>query len=361
MNKNFLDMPYYCIDGYRNDYTTCIDVPIAVSAGYYRHENYFYYLFCLAAAHNWGNISINDWQALKGGIVHKFGLELMSLRIDNYPDLIPVIHGKLNQSIPVLMPAIYKAMFYFYLSGNPDSAHFILVSGYDSKRQCICVRDINHLYEAGVEQLMLVKATGLFCLFMTEEMLLDIWVKSNKIFIQENYLQYKGFYCFDTLFHNMLYSLEKTGEAQINNYEDLIRDFLKSSAFQNSKFTAIIHQYNDIMDDITRDAYGFEIAYFKCLHIILGEIGKWLAGYEQDPRAKNLLAEFNEFSGRYLDFRKNLVSRLIADAKNKKYYDDHELKQITANIRSLDEELFHFVAGAMDSLQCLEPGMANIV
>jgi hypothetical protein len=349
--KNFLNMSHYFPDGYRNDYTSCIDTPIAVSAGYYNYDNYFYYLFYHSVFHNWSDVSLSDWQALKGGIVQKLGLELIPIRIHSDSDLIPTIHEKLSLSIPVMMPAKYKCVFYFYLSGNPDSAHFILVSGFDSKRQLIQVRDANHLYESGICKFLNSDPTGLFTLFMFEDMLLDTWVKSNRFFAQEDGPQAKDFYCFDSFFHHMIYTLEKKGDSQINSFYELMKDFLENFDYRKNRFGAIVERYNQLSDNIRQNPTGFEIAFFRCFHVILGVIGKWLLVVQEDTKVNNLTAEFNELKSRYMDGKSKLVLGVIEDAKNNKHYPEDELIKIAARVRSMDEELFHFVANTMDLLK----------
>lgn len=348
--KCFLDMSHYCTDGFRNDYTTCIDIPIAVSAGYYSYENYFYYLFYHSALHNWTDTSIKDWQELKSAIVSKMGLELVSIKINSISEVIPKVKDKLGLSIPVMMPTKYKSLFYFYLSGNPDASHFILISGCDSKRSYVYVRDINHLYEAGVQQYMTPQATGLFGLFMTEKMLEDIWDNSNKFFKEENGPLSKEFYCFDTMFHNTLYSLEKQGAAEINSYDSLIKDFCENIAFKGNKFIAAVRMYNDTMENIREYALGFEIAFFRCLNVIFGVIGKWLKSHSEDSAANELIENFTAIRNRHMEYKKDIVFGMIEDAKNKRKYSQDEIENIIGDVKVLDNDLFSFVKGALQTL-----------
>lgn len=348
--KRFLDMSHYCTDGFRNDNTTCIDVPIAVSAGYYNYNNYFYYLFYHSVLHNWTDTSLKDWQGLKSMVVRKLGLELVPNEINNTCEVIPKIKEKLDLSIPVVMPTKYKSLFYFYLSGNPDAAHFILVSGYDSKRNYMYIRDINHLYESGAQQYMTPHSTGLFGIFMTEKMLEDIWDDSNIYFKKEGGPQSQEYYCFDSSFHNILYSLEKCGEPEIDSYDSLIKDFCKNIAFKNNKFIDAVKKYNETMDNIKEYALGFEIAFFRCLNVIFGVTGKWLETHLEDAGAKELIEDFEYIRKRHLEYKKETVFAIIEDAKNNKMYEQGEIDTIINTVKELDNEFFGFVQKAMQTL-----------
>ncbi|PYG90226.1 hypothetical protein LY28_00106 [Ruminiclostridium sufflavum DSM 19573] len=348
--KCFLDMSHYCTDGFRNDNTTCIDIPIAVSAGYYSYENYFYYLFYHSALHNWTDISLKDWQGLKSTVARKMGLELVPNTIGNSSEVIPKIKEKLDLSIPVMMPTKYKALFYFYLSGNPDAAHFILISGYDTKRGYMYIRDINHLYEAGVQQYMTPQATGLFGIFMTEKMLEDIWTDSNKFFKEEGGPQSQEYYCFDSMFHNILYSLEKRGEPEIDSYDALIRDFCKNIAYKDNRFITAVRQYNDTMKNIREYALGFEIAFFRCLNVIFGVIEKWLQSHSEEPGADKLLQEFAGIRSRHFEYKRETVFAILEAAKSSTEYSSDKIKSIIGTVKALDSELFEFVQGALQVL-----------
>ena len=348
--KCFLEMSHYCTDGFRNDNTTCIDTPIAVSAGYYNYENYFYYLFYHSALHNWTDTSLKDWQGFKSTVVRKMGLELVPNEISNAEEVIPKIKEKLDLSIPVMMPTKYKSLFYFYLSGNPDAAHFIVISGYDSKRNYMYVRDINHLFESGAQQYMTPHSTGLFGIFMTEKMLEDIWSDSNKYFKEEGGPQSQEYYCFDSMFHNILYSLEKRGEPEIDSYDSLIKDFLKNVAFKDNRFVAAVKQYNEMKKNIKEYALGFEIAFYRCLNVIFGVIGKWLQSHSENPEANRLIEEFDGIRNRHLEYKKETVFAIIEAAKSNTGYGEDELQNIINTVKALDNEFFGFVQGALNIL-----------
>lgn len=93
--------------------------------------------------------------------------------------------------------------------------HAVLITEYDSARKLIMIRE-NQLNKEVTLNVM--KGEPFFKLQLTEELIADIWNKSNASFKEIRN------YCY-----NKLFSVEKIGEPEIHSYLELVEDFVESN------------------------------------------------------------------------------------------------------------------------------------
>ena len=173
-----------CKDGYQIANINCIDLPIAAVARCFNFHYYNYYCFYYCFFANWTDIDFWQWQ-LKDKILNKFGLSLQAYPIKNRSQLISFIKCHIDQNHPIIMIVKYNSLFYYheYLNRSYTSDHAFIISGYDSDRSLVEIRECvlaRHIIQPEI------KADILFPLQLTVDLLIDIWTQSNRSFKNEN-------------------------------------------------------------------------------------------------------------------------------------------------------------------------------
>ena len=317
-------------NGYNASKINCIDIPIAGASGYYNYENYFYYCFYYSMFTNWTNIKNDHWLTLRNEILKKIGLTLVVNKINAPSQLIPSIKSHIDNMQPLILIAKYNSLFYSgsYLNMADKGSHGIIISGYDTERPLIIVRESVHIDN---DLFSTVKVEALAKFQITDDILLDIWNKTNTSYREEN-----------SPFYNTLYSIEKTGEPCINNYKELLDDFLNNFDPNCSKLAEVVNSFNDCIDNMK--SYG-SIELLR--RIFYGSITVLFEILAKAIRVEMLSEEnqnrFNIFTDEYKKFRYFLLSKLHAQALRNKPLNITQKEKFLEEIHTKDNELIKLI------------------
>lgn len=326
-----LEMDYYS-EGYRTMHSNCVDLPMAGAAGFHQYENYFYYTFLYAVMMNWGEAAHGDWVASRRSILNKLGLTLKVTEVMNAAGLLSAIHMNIDQQCPVVMIANYNDLFFLSQYRTVVDDHAVLITEYDSARRLIVIRE-NQLNKEVTLNVM--KGEPFFKLQLTEELIADIWNKSNASFKEIRN------YCY-----NKLFSVAKIGEPEVHSYLELVEDFVESNKNRSSHLIEAVERFNDnvsLMDGLNdanavavefetmrRSYHGSAIIMFDIFEKAL----PWLSSHEEWGQI------FGGFRDRYIKFRYHLISSFHADTLRRKLLPPDRIFQLTVEISQLDTELF---------------------
>ncbi|NJD01338.1 MAG: discoidin domain-containing protein [Ruminiclostridium sp.] len=183
-----LKIDYYS-NGYSGMHTNCIDNPIAGAAGYYNYDNYFYYSFYYSIFKNWTSSKKYDWLTFREEILGKLGLRLKFNEITNPSELIASIKENIDNNCPIVMIVKYCTLFFLgsYLTDTKLN-HAIAISDYDSEKKIIVIREC--LLNKEVTQ-NVMRGDPFFKLQLTEDLISDMWLKSNNFFKDDKYIKFR--------------------------------------------------------------------------------------------------------------------------------------------------------------------------
>ncbi|WP_379128437.1 discoidin domain-containing protein [Paenibacillus sp. sgz500958] len=326
-----LEMDYYT-EGYRTMHSNCVDLPIAGAAGFHQYENYFYYTFLYAVMMNWGDVEGGDWAASRRNILNKLGLTLKVNEVSVAADLMSAIKMNIDQQCPVVMIANYKYLFFLSSYDTVIDDHAFLITEYDSARRIFVIRE-NQLNKEVTLNVM--KGEPFFKLQLTEELVADIWSKSNASFKEIRN------YCY-----NKLFSIEKIGSSSYHSYLDLVEDFVECHKNRTNNLVEAVDRFNDnvsLMEglkDANAVAVEFEVMRrsFHGSALIMFDIFEqafpFLSSHEEWRQ------RFCEFRDEYVKFRYHLISNFHADTLRRKLMQPNRILQLKEEIRQLDTKLF---------------------
>jgi hypothetical protein len=329
------------IDYYKNGFNVgqvnCIDLSIAGAAGFYSYANYFYYCFYTTLFSNWTGAGTEDWLKFianpieRGNVVlNKLGLELKPNHVEDASQVIQFIKYHIDNQHPLIFFAFYKHLFFdrnYMDDAGGNLLHGVLVNEYNSKTSVIGIRDCTITRDEVQPE---IKADALFRLRLTEDMVSDIWMKSNAL-LREN-----GQFLFDTVF-----SMEKISGPQVGSYDELIADFLNSYDFTRSKLADLIENFDANADALKNDMILIRRNFHGSLSILFSvfEIAFKFIGLD-----KSKYEDYFEFKNRYLGTRANLLTKIQANALRGKSINSSERKLMIAQVNALDSELVSLVS-----------------
>ncbi len=306
-------------DGFNYHGIDCISEPIAIGAGYYNKENYYYYCFLYSIIYNWRpEVSHIDGVNL---ILNKLGLKLTPVFVDNSSDLITKTKLSIDNDCPVLMLFDYFDMFYSTTYRETHGIHGVLATGYDTEKSVIVIKEKSH-----------VRGEIPLCEFqLTEEMLSDIWVKSNNYRNQNNWA-----HC------NQIYSIEKSCEPEINSYEQIIKELLDGQYLKNNNSLSIeIENFDRVIcgfKNSNANAISFRSRYTGSVAMFFKLIDKFISSANLEDSFYN---ELYLFRNDYMKYRNEVISIISKYAFKGKHLDNNKKNEILEKIHTYDNEL-HF-------------------
>lgn len=330
MKKN-LHIDLYA-DGFDATHLNCVDLPIAGATGYYNYENYFYYCFCHCMSSNWNNTQNTDWFSSRNELLGKLGLCIKPIAVDGPSSLISAIKAQIDSQHPLLMLCKYYTLFYHvgYLDDEfLHIGHGIVINGYDAEKSLISVKEYSHI-ETDIKAI--VKSYLLFDLPLTEDLLKDIWVKSNEIFKQE----------YDNSTYATIYSIEKMGEPQITSYSDLLEYFFGSVDFRHDKLVEFIKNYNNHFEEIRTLSHASELrkAYVNSLTILFDVFERAFGFLKQN---QEIQWKYDNIKDMYLQTRSSILNKLIANALRGKTIGEDTEQHLIDQVTLANKELFSFI------------------
>ena len=326
-----LDFDYYS-NGFSLESINCIDMPIAGALGYYCHEYYYYYCFYYSLYNNWrekANIEDKDhhWLWLRNRIVGKLGLALTPHVIKKDSDIISFIKTSIDNGKPVILLLKYNACFYspWYMNSKNESVHSVIVSEYDTENSTITIRDQSFV---GGDYFQYLKAQPLYKLQLTEEMIAEMWRKSNAKMKAEN-----------NQFYKTAFTLDRKGPPAINSYYDLLADMSDKFECRSSKLTEYIHKFDALGDTAKyNNLISFYMQTFcNSLHMIFSIYYTLLDGVSASSERKE---EFSKFEKEYMESRAHIISALHAHALKLKPLDTGKKNAMIDKILPSDKKLF---------------------
>ncbi|MGB7605056.1 MAG: discoidin domain-containing protein [Lutisporaceae bacterium] len=304
-------------DGFGYHGIDCISEPIAIGAGYYNQDNYYYYCFLHSIFANWiPEVSHIERRNL---ILNKLGLKLTPIFVDNSKDLIAKTKLSIDNDCPVLIPLDYYYMFYAEYYNKTHGTHGVLATEYDTDRAVIVIRETSHIHEE----------TPFYRFQLTEELLSNIWVKSNEHLNQNN------------LAHgNEIYSIEKSCEPEINSYEQIIQELLNGQYIKNNNsLLSEIENFDSVIEGFGKldiHPYAFRSRYTESVDMFFKLIDKFIIALDLEDSSYN---ELYLFRNDYLKYRREVISVLTKYAFRGKSLDANKKSEIIEKIRKYDNEL----------------------
>lgn len=248
MLKHLKIDPY--IDGYNWKQMNCTEIAIAGASGFYNFDNYYFFSFYFSYMINWIDIEWQDikspyWIDIHNNILKKLGLAIKAHKVNSSSELIEFIKNSIDNSIPILLIADYTSLFYtyHYLNDVPYS-HGTIISGYHTEKPIIVFRETTTVdFNIEKEASERLKGSPLFNMFLKEDHVIDIWESKNKFYEKVDSRQV-----------NTIYTIEKTGNTEIESYEDVIIDAVKNFNYKNDNLIKIINNFDIISKDLKNES-----------------------------------------------------------------------------------------------------------
>jgi len=234
--------------------------------------------------------------------------------------LIPIIKQHIDNSTPLLMIVKYSSLFYYfrYMDSSYFARHGLVISGYDSERSLILIRDNGHVQTFFKE---LVNGTGLFDLQLTDSMILDIW--NRNLEIQED---------------SRLFCIERISDSLITDYNSLFIEALDIIKNNNNTLFYLINNFNNIKENLNNDnnIWQLRMVYVRSLDILFDMFDKL---FNSITLTTKKLEEYEDFKNVYTKFRNKIITLLCTRIiRNMILRDDIKCK-ITNEITYMDEKL----------------------
>ncbi|MHB1484858.1 MAG: discoidin domain-containing protein [Saccharofermentanales bacterium] len=295
----------------------CIDLPIAFATSYYRSEYYYCYCLIICVIDNWGKNN-GDFNKSKNHILNKLNLKISSYKVSSREGFVNTIKQLVDMKKPVYFILDYYYMFYAStLYMNQHIPHGVLITGYDETRKLFIMQESAHM-----------NFTGLYPLQITEDILYDMWEKSNSYFsgiknsisenllfsIEENEKKEN-----DISILTILNEIQSNGITGRNNFVNTIQNFNNSLPFYASDLN---------QNWIRRVYYTSPQIFFEIIEMI----------FKKDD-IDILADEFFEFKRRYLFSRDLTVSVLVKNAIKRKHISQDRIDEMMKMINGLDIEL----------------------
>ncbi|MCG8540896.1 MAG: hypothetical protein MJA82_13295 [Clostridia bacterium] len=324
------------IDCFSNCYSVeeinCIDQPIAGAASYFNHENFYYYCFYYSLLSNW--LIEFDFLTLRNLIFKKLGLELKVHQIEESSNFIPFVKSLLDKKKPVLMVPKRRTLVYDFLFGdqNIKSLHGFLVMEYNTKNPVLVIRDVAHVESSNAPYGG--TGYGLFKLCLKEDLVLDIWNKSNEI--------YKNYKEKNNDFYKKIFSIEKTGKSHINNYIDLVEDFINNYDLSYSRLSHIISSSGTLNQKIKDTNYYQYIRrrFYKSLSVIFDIFIKYFNLLKLNNQK---ITKFIKFKEQYFKNRDLILSKLYVSALRGSVISRSDKTQMIQETQLMDQKLYSLI------------------
>ena len=325
-----LDIDLY-INGFNHEQVDCVNMPIAGAAGFYNYDNYFYYSFYTSIFKNWleGNIGLG-WGDYQKHFLANLGLEIGKHSIGNTSTLFSFIEQSIDDFIPLVMVVKYNSLFYFasYLDETNRFDHGVIIHGYDVERPLLYIRDVkvvDRIRNPAIKEIL--DAEPLFELQLTNDMLAEIWEKTNLSFKEEK-----------SDLHNLIFSVRKSGEAKINSYQDLVKD-LENYELKSNKLIEKIND-NGFMERLCKDSFEADLFRRVYYHSLIPFFYVLEKSVENNEELKNKVMCFKT---KYLGSRNTLISKFMKMAYKNKNLEGNTKKELTQKSKDIDDELNLFI------------------
>ena len=322
-----LNIPAYA-DGYTASNTNCVDIPIAGACGHYDPENYYSYSFLYGAQLNWGEP--RGWLTTRNRILDHLGLALRPQPIRDDSELVPRVRRSLDAGSPIVLLVKYGALFYceYYAWGDFD--HAILVGDYDVERGIVGIRDrevVREHIRSG-----LFRGDILQRLQITDDMLRDIWIRSDRMFEVEN-----------SIHRGHFYSIDRTRATRATSRTHLLGAWLESEPTRASAFAGFVRHFDEWCESQRWEDRGFE-AVRRLYHRSLIAFFDGLLHESQSGAAGAGEIGLSEVREAFLAHRSDLLSKLHLHLVKKRGLGPERSEDWASEIDLRDAELLRQVA-----------------
>lgn len=331
---NSLDIDLFK-DGYDINVMDCIDIPIAAIAGFYQHENYYYYSLLFSVRSNWGEDIFDnccnvkaDYFNIRNKLLKDMGLLINIHTAESRQEMLETVKNCIMDGIPVMLVIKYKSLFYYryYMHQNGDRPHALVIDEWNSETSVLRIRDSAFLRNANAVD---TKADVMFPLRLTEDMVATIWETANKEFIEQKHF-----------FSNSVYSMIRKGEVCDNSYEKIIEVILSECNYEDSVLARVISNFNSRIEYIKLNIVMVRRFFYGGLTALFTGIERWLK--EENCVAVSLDSYYN-FKEEYLKFRNITLTKLYKYASLNKELTDEEAENLIAKVKNYDRDLFALI------------------
>ncbi len=310
-----LHIPNYVNESYYYKTISCIEAPIAIASGYFNHENYFYYCAYYSLYSIWKDCGFFEESNF---ILDKLGLELsVAASIHTKEEFFCEISDALANNHPIWLLLDYYYMFYYNFNyQNRHGSHGIIVCGIDEEKSTITIMDcVHNSFDSPFQ-----------CLTLTQDILWDIWGKSNNYFT-ETYNKSKV---------NFLI-MQKNSNIITNSAYSFLKDIVESRYI--SKNDALI---NKVILNNNLDLYNFELIKRDLVDSVKSIFNLIDSIFNKIDRNTDWYKNYNELKQRYILNRAQIFSKILKGIfKGRKLEEDEKGKYID-RVQAIDDELSNF-------------------
>jgi len=310
----------------------CFDTPLAYASSYYNPDYYFCYFLITHLYNNW-ELNKFPFEKAKNNILVKLGLKMSSDRADSKENFNALIRKKINNNNPVFIVFDYYNMFFepdHYLKEHIP--HGTIITAYEEDKKRFVLQDGAHM-----------QFEGLYPLYLTEDIVYDIWEKSNTYFKQNVANPY----------YNRIFYITKNDKINPKTLPETLEYFLLKGIQKENNLIHIIKE-NDIsvfkgffeQMNLRRDFYIAHEMMFNVLKKII-ETEKIIISND----------ELNDFIIAYLTSRDAIISKIIKTSLKGKIFDQENILEWTEIIRNFDTKLFDIIQRIVDQVR--ENGIIN--
>ncbi len=320
-----INIDFY-IDGYNVSHINCLDLVTAAASGFCKRENYFLYCFYRSLMSHWANVRDLKFLQQQNQILHKLGLAIEPQQVTDNHQLIQSIRQLIEDQTPPILLVKYNKLFYdvHYHDPNYQGDHAILVSGFDTQAPVIAIREFVHIRNF-IRKLTRADVFGI--LNLDEQLLADIWEKSNQSFGKT-----------DSEHYNTIYCIKRTASPLINNYQDLINDFIHNYRPDRNRLIEVVThlaEWGEVFESPGKSEQ-FRREFYGSLTILFDVLERALPVLNADQECR---VRFDQFKEKYSGFRNKLLNRLMARGLSKQTISADEEQELTRNLVGHDREL----------------------
>ena len=305
-------IPTY-FDGFNISNIDCIHYQIAIAAGKFNENYYFFYSFLYCFYMNWGK----GWLSLNSNPILKvLGIEIKKLVFEDKQELMGQIKACIREGEPIIMINTLNSMYYYrsvYLTGS-NILHAIIIFEFDEQKDIIVVKDY-------------CQNDDILGKYLLHNLNLDIVMKSDMLFEIYEITRNER-----PELNDNFYVLKYTGETSISTIDDFLDYCIVCfDNYLSEKLSNRLVDYIDEFENIYLDERMLREIFYGGLQMFFGVIEKYLNCI--------LDSSYYKFKEEYINDRDLLLTKLILYKKRNKSISNDIKKLMKDNVLENDNKL----------------------
>lgn len=295
----------------------CFDMPIAYGTTAYADDNYFSYFLLTLMDHCWNDSQNLSMQSQKRALNY-LGLDFVLNYANTKNEFLQKTYASIDNGNPVFITLDYFNIFYeptFY--HRQHIPHGTIITGYEEDRGRLVLQENAHM-----------DFVGMYQLYLTDDMVYDMWKKSSIYFNQG-----------DESAQGILYSIAKTDrDSAPKTLLDVFEFFISEiSKRKNSLISILTNNQFSYLSNITNQT-SFRKHQYISMEVLFDIIQLLISRSNSDDTVR----ECTELREEYLCLRNILVLNIIKNAITSSEFSSEIADKYINSTQDLDCKLINF-------------------